>query len=652
MANEETKKKQGDLDKSIDLGLDQFGRFARTRWFLLIILAIVIWYSLVYMIPQLRPPTPSTLFQVILQISFALIFVGVQFFMYFFLMGRPRMYWVLPGETGVNFDDYKGNPEVLEAARRIVSLVTGVKEFEKMGGKPVRGLLLSGPPGTGKSYLAQCISTEAGVPFGYISAASLRGIFMGMDVLAIKNVYNKARRFSREYGGCIVFMDELDAIGASRAAGATVGMGMGGMMGGMGNGTGGLNELLMQLDPPNIETGWFKKLLRLLGLAHGRAQTQPVLTIGATNIPDTLDTALMRPGRFDRKIHVAPPTDKYRPEVVQYYLDKVKHDPDISIAAISQRLVEYTPVRIKHVINEAVIIAHFDDRETITYKDITEAQDVEEYGLRQESELTPVERRRLAYHEAGHTVAAYYLMDRYFPAYVTLHMRGDVAGAAAFAHQRPKETVITHSKQDVLADIQISMASRAAEELFLDVNLSGVTGDFASATREAALYIAAFGMDGTFTSALAFSSSNPMAGGNPFALPGVAERTEKLLQSQFEAVKQLFRDHSEAVIAVAEALIERSELVAEEIKQLIDEADARHVARRVISEFEPLLEAGHNGNGSNGHALVNGHSNGKGALPAPRVDSSPLNSVEGTTSPLMEDGNEPPQAARDNPYLY
>ncbi|GHO92639.1 ATPase [Reticulibacter mediterranei] len=651
MANEETKKKPNDLDKSIDLGLDQFGRFARTRWFLLVILAIVIWYSIVYMVPQLRPPTPSVLFQVILQISFALIFVGVQFFMWFFLMGRPRMYWVLPGETGVNFDDYKGNPEVLEAARRIVSLVTGVKEFEKMGGKPVRGLLLSGPPGTGKSYLAQCISTEAGVPFGYISAASLRGIFMGMDVLAIKNVYNKARRFAREYGGCIVFMDELDAIGASRAAGATMGMGMGGMMGGMGNGTGGLNELLMQLDPPNIDTGWFKKLLRLLGLYHGRAQTHPVLTIGATNIPETLDTALLRPGRFDRKIHVAPPTDKYRPEVVQYYLDKVKHDPNISIAAISQRLVEYTPVRIKHVINEAVIIAHFDDRETITYKDITEAQDVEEYGLRQESELTPVERRRLAYHEAGHTVASYYLMDRYFPAYVTLHMRGDVAGAAAFAHQRPKETIITHNKQDILADIQISMASRAAEELFLDVNLSGVTGDFASATREATLYITAFGMDGTFTSALAFSNTNPLTGGNPFALPGVAERTEKLLQSQFEAVKQLFRDHSEAVIAVAEALIERNELVAEEIKQLIDEGDARRVARRVISEFEPLLEAGRNGNGSNGHALVNGHNNGKGALPAPRVDSSPLNSVEGTNSPLMEHDNEPPQATGDNPYL-
>jgi ATP-dependent Zn protease len=473
-----------------------------------------------------------------------------------------------------------------------------------------------------------------------------------MDVLAIKNVYNKARRFAREYGGCIVFLDELDAIGASRTAGPSMGMGMGmggGMMGGMGNGTGGLNELLMQLDPPNIDTGWFKKLLRLLGLYNGRAQSQPVLTIGATNIPKTLDSALLRPGRFDRKIHIAPPTDRYRPEVVEYYLNKVKHDPGISIVALSQRLVEYTPVRIKHVINEAVIVAHFDDRITVTYKDIVEAQDVEEYGLRQESELTSIERRRLAYHEAGHTVAAYYLMDRYFPAYVTLHMRGDVEGAAAFAHQRPKETVITRNQQDILASIQVSLASRASEELFLDVNLSGVTSDFKHATELAASYISVFGMDGTLASSLAFAET-----GHGFSLPNLPDRTEDLLQAQFKAIKQLFHDHSEAVIAVAEALIEHDELVAEDIKKLIDEADARRVAKQIINEFEPLLETGSsngNGNGRNGHVLANGHSNGKSALPAPRVDASPLNSVEGTISPRMEDGNQPPQAAGDNPYI-
>src|SRR5260370_17922994 len=175
------------------------------------------------------------------------------------------------------------------------------------------------------------------------------------------------------------------------------------------------------MDPPNIEDGWVKKIVRVCGLYHRRVQNQPVLTVGATNIPQSLDPALLRPGRFDRKIHVAPPTDKYRSEVIEYYLDKVKHDPNISIPTLVARMVEYTPVAIKHVINEAVIIAHFDNRDMLTYKDLVEAQDVHEFGLLQLAELTPIERRRLAYHEAGHPLTCSSLMHRYFPAFFTIH---------------------------------------------------------------------------------------------------------------------------------------------------------------------------------------------------------------------------------------
>src|SRR5437763_1741600 len=317
-----------------------------------------------------------------------------------------------------------------------------------------------------------------------------------------------------------------------------------------------------QKDPQNIETGWFKKILRVVGLYHSRVQNQPVLTVGATNIPESLDPALLRPGRFDRKIDVAPPTDKYRGEVIEYYLNKVTHDPSISIPTLVARMVEYTPVAIKHVINEAVIIAHFDGRDSVTYKDLVDAQDVHEFGLRQLAELTPIERRRLAYHEAGHAVACYYLMDRYFPAFVTIHQHGDLEGAAAFAAWRQTETIVTSSKEDVLARIQVSLASRAAEELFLDVNLSGVTGDLASATQLAASYVGMYGMDGTFTSCLAFAGS-PLE--KVVAVPKSSERIEAVLQSQFKAVKRLFQQHSEAVMAIAEALIERDELVTEEI---------------------------------------------------------------------------------------
>ena len=605
--SEKSSTQRDELDRSIDIGMDQFGRFAKRRWIWLILFSLILWYFFFNMLPQLSAPSPGTVLAFVFQIGFAVMFIIIQFGALFWFLGRPRLYWVMPGETGVSFNDYKGNPEVLEAARRIVLLLRGTDEFKEMGGQAVRGLLLTGDPGTGKSYLAQCMSTEAGVPFAYASAASFQAMFIGMNVLMIKRLYTKARRLAREYGACVVFMDEIDAIGMSRSAsaGRGIGMGMGGgLFGAGGGGMGGLNELLMQMDPPNIETGWFKKILRILGLYHSRVQNQPVLTVGATNIPESLDPALLRPGRFDRKIHVAPPTDKYRGEVIEYYLNKVTHDPNISIPTLVARMVEYTPVAIKHVINEAVIIAHFDVRDSVTYKDLVEAQDVHEFGLRQLAELTPIERRRLAYHEAGHAVACYYLMDRYFPAFVTIHQHGDLEGAAAFAAWRQTETIVTQNKEDVLARIQVSLASRAAEELFLDVSLNGVTGDFASATELATRYIGIYGMDGTLTSYIPFLAT----GGGVTGVPKLTERVEAILQSQFKAVKRLFQEHREAVMAVAESLIERDELVAEEIKQLIDEADAKRVLKTVLADFE--IVAG-NGNGhTNGYALVGDHSNG------------------------------------------
>src|SRR5947209_653781 len=269
------------------------------RWFWLLIFSVILWYFVASVAPQLSLPAPGMIFQYAFQIMFYMFAVVIQFAALFWFLGRPRLYWVMPGETGVNFDDYKGNPEVLEAARRIVLLLQGVEEFKEMGGQAVRGLLLTGDPGTGKSYLAQCMSTEAGVPFAYASAASFRAMFIGMDVLMIRRLYSKARRLAREYGGCVVFMDEIDAIGASRSrsGGGTMGLG-GGIFGGM-MGTGGLNQLLMEMDPPNIETGWFKKVLRTIGMYHSRVQNEPVLTVGATNGPEVLDPALLRTGSFD-----------------------------------------------------------------------------------------------------------------------------------------------------------------------------------------------------------------------------------------------------------------------------------------------------------------------------------------------------------------
>ena len=505
----------------------------------------------------------------IFQIVFAVGFIVIQFAALFWFLGRPRLYWVLPGEAGISFSDYKGNPEVLEAARRIVTLMRGVKGFKEMGGEISRGLLLVGPPGTGKSYLAQCISTEAGVPFAYASAASFRAMFIGMDVLMIKNLYRKARRLAREYGGCIIFMDEFDAIGMSRGAsgnggGGGMGMGMGGFMG-MG-GTGGLNELLMQMDPPPMNESWWQRGLRAIGLRHSRNQREPVLTIGATNIPESLDPALMRPGRFDRKIVVAPPSDAHRAEVIAYYLDKVRHD-EIAMQKLVSDMMGYTPVAIKHVINEAVVIAHFDGRDSITYRDIVIARETHEYGIRYPRTLSMLEKRRLAYHEAGHAIAQAFLLPRFRVAHATIVKRLGSSGEA-FVEAKPLEEIVTQSAEEVFARIEVSLASRAAEELFLQARLNGVGGDLANATQLALQYVAHWGMGDTFFSAAATAAPERM-----YTDPALREQAERLLRQAYNDVRALLERRRKAVIAVAEALLEREELDSDEIEELIREAE-------------------------------------------------------------------------------
>jgi cell division protease FtsH len=473
----------------------------------------------------------------------------------------------MPGETGYGFADYKGNPEVLEAARRIVILLRGVKGFREMGGEISRGLLLVGPPGTGKSYLAQCISTEAGLPFAYASAASFRGMFWGMDVMTVKSLYRKARRYAREYGGCILFIDEFDAIGTARSGQGGMPMGGGmGMMGMMGGGNGGLNELLMQMDPPPLGTSWWKSLLRMMGLYHGRHQREPVMTIGATNIPESLDPALMRPGRFDRKIIVAPPTDANRGEVIEYYLLNVKHEP-LAMDKLVSDMMGYTPVAIKHVINEAVVIAHFDGRHSITYKDICEARETHEFGIRYPRTLSMLEKRRLAYHEAGHAVAHVKLTPRHRVTRATIAKRLGSAGEAFVAY-KPTEEIVTQSAEEIFAELETLLASRAAEELFLQTRLNGVGGDLHRATEIALHYVTHWGMGSTF-----FSAPATLAPQDVYTDPQLRAEVETLLRTAYTSVRSLLEQHRAAVIAVAEALLVREELDSDEILALISQAE-------------------------------------------------------------------------------
>ncbi|NOU76337.1 AAA family ATPase [Paenibacillus sp. LMG 31458] len=496
-----------------------------------------------------------TIIGIVMQLLFAIMFMIVQFVALFWFLARGRTYWILPGETGATWDDYRGNPEIVENAKRIVTLLKGVKEFKEMGGEAIRGLLLCGPPGTGKSYLAQVIANEAQVPFAYASAPSFQNMFFGVGNLKVMRLYKKTRKLAPVYGACIIFIDEIDAIGMSRQAGA----GAGGGMFGMGGGSGLLNELLLQMDPPNIDNSKISKMLRSLGLRRKKAERPAVLTVAATNLPDVLDPALLRPGRFDRQLGVDTPDYDGRVDVFQYYLRKVKRDSTLTPEAAALDTVGYSPAQIKHIVNESLVIAHQRGAQEASYEDFRAAMETYEWGLKQPlRSMRDDEKRNVAYHEAGHAVAQYLLKphDRVWK--VTIIRRGGALGLAA---TKPTHERYNRSDSEILAEIQVCLAARAVEEVYLGKKLNGVTSDLQQATELAGAYLGMVGMGDELFSWLA-------TGSRADALKALRPKINELLMDQMLQVKNLVREHVDFVHAIASELLKQGDLTGEEIEQI------------------------------------------------------------------------------------
>jgi ABC-type dipeptide/oligopeptide/nickel transport system permease subunit/AAA+ superfamily predicted ATPase len=294
--------------------------------------------------------------------------------LYWYLV-KGRIYWFLPGENKSSWDDYRGNPEIIDNAKRIVTLLKGVKEFKEMGGEFNRGLLLCGPHGTGKSYLAQIIANEAKIPFTFVSASIFQNMFFCIGKLKMMDLYKKARKLAKVYGACIIYIDEIDAIGKSNPLAGPQGGGMDGSV---------LRELLLQMDPPNLNKDWFDELLRNLGIRREKTERVPVvLTIGATSLPDVLDPALLRPGLFDRQIWIDIPNYEGRIDLFQYFLEKVKHDETYTPERAALDTIGYSPTQIKHIVNESVLIARQRGAQVSNYDDFQAVIETYEWGLKQ-----------------------------------------------------------------------------------------------------------------------------------------------------------------------------------------------------------------------------------------------------------------------------
>src|SRR5712692_3494850 len=498
----------------------------------------------------------------------------VQFGALMWFMSRPRTYTVTPDspQIGLSFDSYRGQPDLVEHAKSLVRILKGVQKFQTLGGEMPSGMLLAGPPGTGKTFLAGVVAAEANLPFIYIDASSLSSMWMGMDALIVISLWRKARGLARKYatpgqaGACILFLDELDSVGLSRggiAGGQQQGMmGPMGMMGGRGLA---LNTMLNQMDSlgKHVEDRMKYKLLRWLGVIHGPVPPKPVVfVIGATNRPDVLDPALIRPGRLDRRLNVYSPDGDGRKDIIQYYLRQKAHDTEIPVDLMVQDSIGWTPIEIKTIINEALIVAHDAGREFLNYRDWLQARDARQLGIKQPIQtMSAADRRAIAYHEDGHAVASRYLQQENRLMKASIIRMGDALGVV---QRSSREERYTRHAREIETDIMVSLASRAVEEVFLGTKMAGASSDLQTATYLAMMYIGSLGMGPTL-----LAVPNTLMGP-----PGpVLKLADRLLDDLFEETKRLIREKEYAVHAVAGALMQKGELIGPELEEIFEAAD-------------------------------------------------------------------------------
>ncbi|MBI4358269.1 MAG: AAA family ATPase [Candidatus Omnitrophica bacterium] len=443
-------------------------------------------------------------------------------------------------DVNIRFSDVIGIDEAKEEAWEVVQLIKDHARLKQIGGKILRGILMVGPPGCGKTYLAKAIATEAGLPFLSMSASEFVEIFVGVGASRVRKLFKKARALAYGFGGCVVFIDELDAMGRNRVFN---------QFGGGSETNSTQNQLLVEMD----------------GL-QGREEN--VIIIGATNAQEeVLDPALLRPGRFDRKVYITRPGLEGREKLFQYYLGKVKHDAGIDVGHLARKAVGKSPAEIENVVKESALIATRNGKDLVTYKEITEAIERIELGIKNKIKMQDSEKQMTAYHEAGHLVTLFLLhpTDDVFKASIIPRKMGTLG----VVHHQPREEYFTQDREALLADIKVSIAGYVAEKVHKGVTTDGVYSDFRNAMRKAHFMVWNLGMG--VSGYIGNYSDVPEKELSETVKAKLNDDTNRILKEALQEVEELLKRERVIFERFAHELLVRQELEYDDIEAIFAE---------------------------------------------------------------------------------
>ncbi len=470
-----------------------------------------------------------------------------------FNVGRSRAQLVEKGgenESKVTFKDVAGQASAKQEVQEIVEFLKNPKKFTDLGGKIPKGALLVGPPGTGKTLLAKAVAGEADVPFFSMSGSDFVEMFVGVGASRVRDLFRQAK----EKAPCIIFIDEIDAVGRARANGA--------MMGGNDERESTLNQLLTEMDGFGTNSG--------------------VIIMAATNRADILDKALLRAGRFDRQIHVDLPDLNERKAVFKVHLKPIKVDKSLDIDLLARQTPGFSGADIANVCNEAALIAARHGKQSVTKEDFIAAVDRIVGGLEKKTKvMTEEEKRTIALHEAGHATISWNLQYANPLIKVTIVPRGRALGAAWYL---PEERQIT-TKEQMLDEMCATLGGRAAEELFTGHISSGAMNDLERVTKQAYGMIAYMGMSDALPN-LCYYNQSEYQWQRPYSeatAQKIDDEVKRMIAEQYERAKALLLEKREGHAALADLLVEREVIYAEDVEKIFGK-------RPWVSRTEELLE--------------------------------------------------------------